>query len=210
MPIAYFFKGLIIGFSIAAPVGPIGILCIRRTIASGRVHGFLSGLGAATADTFYGFIAAFGLTFISDFFIQQRNWLGLIGGVFLCFLGFTTFLSKPSRISPQTSSGNLLNAYSSTFLLTLTNPLTILSFAAIFAGFGLVKVSDSYNSAAMTVLGVFLGSSCWWFILSWVTSLLRNRINISRLIWVNRIAGSIVFGFGIVAIIGVISNSFRS
>jgi threonine/homoserine/homoserine lactone efflux protein len=134
----------------------------------------------------------------------------LIGGAFPCYLGFTTFLSKPSQIFPQITSGNLVNAYGSTFLLTLTNPLTILSFAAIFAGFGLVKVSDSYNSAAMIVLGVFLGSSCWWFILSWVTSLLRNRINISRLISVNRVAGSIIFGFGALAMMGVISNILRN
>jgi threonine/homoserine/homoserine lactone efflux protein len=210
MPIAYLLKGLIIGFSIAAPVGPIGILCIRRTVASGRVHGLLSGLGAATADALYGCIAAFGLTFISDFLVQQHIWLGLIGGAFLCYLGVTTFHSKPSQASLNVASSNLVNAYGSTFFLTLTNPLTILSFVAIFAGFGLVKVSGAYNLAAITVLGIFLGSSCWWFILSWATSLLRNRINISGLVWVNRIAGLIIFGFGIAAITGVITSILTS
>jgi threonine/homoserine/homoserine lactone efflux protein len=204
MPITFFFKGLIIGFSIAAPVGPIGILCIRRTMAAGRLHGFLSGLGAATADAFYGSIAAFGLTFISDFLIQQKFWLGLVGGFFLCYLGVTTFLSKPFQNSPQVGSGNLVNTYGSTFVLTLTNPLTILSFAAIFAGFGLVKVNGGYPSATSMVFGVFLGSSCWWFLLSSLTGFFRNRVNIPMLVWVNRIAGFLIFGFGVSAFISVL------
>jgi threonine/homoserine/homoserine lactone efflux protein len=204
MPITFFFKGLIIGFSIAAPVGPIGILCIRRTMAAGRLHGLLSGLGAATADAFYGSIAAFGLTFISDFLIQQKFWLGLVGGFFLCYLGVTTFLSKPFRNSPQIGSGNLVNTYGSTFVLTLTNPLTILSFAAIFAGFGLVTVNGGYYSAASMVFGVFLGSSCWWFLLSSLTDFFRNRVNIPMLVWVNRIAGFLIFSFGVSAFISVL------
>ena len=204
MLITYLLKGLIIGFSIAAPVGPIGIICIRRTIALGRLHGFLSGIGAATADAFYGSIAAFGLTFISDFLIQQKIWLGMIGGLFLCYLGITTLLSKPSQNSPRFGSDNLINTYGNTFLLTLTNPLTILSFAAIFAGFGLVKVSGAYNSAALMVLGVFLGSSCWWFLLSMVTGVFRKRINFSMLIWVNRFAGLMIFGFGVTATISTL------
>jgi threonine/homoserine/homoserine lactone efflux protein len=204
MPITFFLKGLIIGFSIAAPVGPIGILCIRRTMAAGRLPGFLSGIGAATADAFYGSIAAFGLTIISDFLIQQKMLLGLVGGLFLGYLGITTFFSKPSQSSPQIGSVNLANAYASTFLLTLTNPLTILSFAAIFAGFGLVKVNAGFSSAALTVLGVFLGSSCWWFLLSSVTGFLRNRINLHMLVWVNRIAGLLIFSFGATAIAGAL------
>jgi len=204
MPITFFLKGLIIGFSIAAPVGPIGVLCIRRTMAAGRLHGFLSGIGAATADAFYGSVAAFGLTFISDFLIQQKFWLGLVGGFFLCYLGITTFLSKPFQNSPQVGSGNLVNTYGSTFLLTLTNPLTILSFAAIFAGFGLVKVDGGYNAAALMVFGVFLGSSCWWFLLSSLTGFFRHRINLAMLVWVNRIAGFLIFGFGVSAFISIL------
>lgn len=204
MPINFFLKGLLIGFSIAAPVGPIGILCIRRSITLGRVHGFLSGLGAATADALYGSVAAFGLTFISDLLIQQKVWLGLVGGFFLCYLGVATFVSKPSPISPQIGSGNLVSAYGSTFLLTLTNPLTILSFAAIFAGFGLVKVSGAYNAAALTVFGVFIGSSSWWLLLSTLTGLFRKRINFSMLIWVNRCAGLLILCFGVTAIISTL------
>lgn len=205
MDIIYFYKGLIIGFSIAAPVGPIGILCIRRTLSSGRIFGLLSGMGAATADAFYGCIAAFGLTFISNFMLQQQIWLRLIGGAFLCFLGIKTIISQPSSSPTQANQNSLLSAYGSTFILTLTNPLTILFFAAIFAGLGLANMKGSYSSAGITVLGVFLGSSCWWVILSGVTSLLRHRFNLSGLRWVNRISGSIILGFGIAAIIGVFS-----
>jgi threonine/homoserine/homoserine lactone efflux protein len=131
--------------------------------------------------------------------------LRLIGGAFLCYLGIKTILSAPSNTSFQANQSSLLNAYGSTFFLTLTNPLTILSFAAIFAGFGLVNVNGGYFSAGLTVVGVFLGSASWWFILSGVTSLLRNRVNLKGLRWVNRIAGAIILGFGIAAIIGIFS-----
>jgi threonine/homoserine/homoserine lactone efflux protein len=203
MDIVYLYKGLIIGFSIAAPVGPIGILCIKRTLSSGRIVGLFSGMGAATADAIYGCIAAFGLTFVSNFLLQQQIWLRLIGGAFLCYLGIKTFLSLPSNSPTPADQNSLLRAYGSTFLLTLTNPLTILSFAAIFAGFGLVNADGSYSADVIIVPGVFLGSSCWWVILTGVTSLLRNRISLSGLRWVNRISGMIIFGFGIAAIIGV-------
>jgi threonine/homoserine/homoserine lactone efflux protein len=205
MDITYFYKGLIIGFSIAAPVGPIGILCINRTLSSGRLVGLLTGLGAATADAFYGSIAALGLTFISAFLVQQVLWFRLIGGIFLFYLGLRTMLSTTKDNTIQANPTSVLKAYSSTFLLTLTNPLTILAFTAIFSGIGLVSLSGSYSSAGITVLGVFLGSACWWFILSLLTNLLRDRLNLESLIWVNRISGLIILGFGIIALIGVYS-----
>jgi threonine/homoserine/homoserine lactone efflux protein len=205
MDIINLYKGLIIGFSIAAPVGPIGILCVKRTLSSGRIFGLLSGMGAATADALYGSIAAFGVTFISNLLLRQQIGLRLIGGAFLCYLGIKTILSQPSTTTPQINQNSLFSAYGSTFFLTLTNPLTILSFAAIFAGFGLGKPGGGYSTAVITVLGVFLGSSCWWVILTGITSLLRNRISLSGLRWVNRVSGSIILGFGVAAIIGVYS-----
>jgi len=203
--IIYLYKGLIIGFSIAAPVGPIGILCIKRTLSLGRWVGLVSGMGAATADAIYGCIAAFGLTFISNFLIQQQIWLRLFGGCFLCYLGIKIFLSKPADSSDLTSSLSLLNAYGSTFFLTLTNPLTILSFAAIFAGLGLGEASGDYLSATITVLGVFLGSACWWILLSTGVSILRVRFKPAGFQWLNWISGSIILGFGIAALIGALS-----
>ena len=161
MDFNFLVSGLIIGFSIAAPVGPIGVLCIRHTLAEGRLHGLVSGLGAATADAIYGCIAAFGLTFISDTLVQQQAWLRLLGGAFLIFLGVKTLLAKPSEKSPLEKRIGLLGAYGSTFFLTLTNPVTILSFAAIFAGIGLGSAVADYSSAMLLVFSVFTGSALW-------------------------------------------------
>ena len=204
MNVFFLLKGIIIGFSIAAPVGPIGILCIRRTLAEGRIIGFVSGLGAATADALYGCVAAFGLTFISNFLVSQQVWFRLIGGIFLCYLGVKTFLSQPSEKLASGSHQGLLNAYGSTFFLTLTNPMTILSFAAIFAGLGLANTGGDYPSAGLTVLGVFIGSACWWLFLSGSVSLFRTRFQLSGLRWVNRISGAIITVFGIIALFGIL------
>ncbi len=203
MDISFFLRGLIIGFSIAAPVGPIGVLCIRRTLAEGRAFGLFSGLGAATADAIYGFIAGFGLTFVSNFLIRQHVWLRIIGGGFLCFLGVRTFLSKPAEHAASARGNGFVGSYVSTFFLTITNPMTILSFAAIFAGLGVGGASGSYVSAAVLVLGVFIGSALWWFILSSGVSVFRTKFNPHRLWWVNRISGVIITGFGLIALLSL-------
>ena len=194
-----FLKGLIIGISIAAPVGPIGVLCIQRTIANGKLNGLITGLGAASADAVYGFIAAFGLTFISNFLVARQTWFHLIGGGFLVYLGIRAFFSTPGNASLSMRSQNHAAAYGTTFLLTLSNPMTILSFAAIFSGFGLVDSSIHYSSAAMMVIGVFLGSAFWWLLLSSGTNLFRNRLN-ERLSWVNKLSGIVIAAFGVAAI----------
>jgi threonine/homoserine/homoserine lactone efflux protein len=204
MDFNFLLRGLIIGFSIAAPVGPIGVLCIRRTLTEGRIHGLVSGLGAATADAIYGCIAGFGLTFISNFLISQQIWLRLIGGGFLCFLGVRTFLSKPSEQAVSATGNGLFNTYVSTFFLTVTNPMTILSFAAIFAGFGVGSAGGSYVSAAILVLGVFIGSALWWLVLSGSVSMFRTKFTPTRLQWINRISGIILTGFGVIALFSLI------
>jgi len=200
MDISFFLKGLIMGFSIAAPVGPIGILCIRRTLAEGRVSGFVTGLGAATADAIYGCIAGFGLTFISSFLIHQQGWFRLVGGLFLCYLGLKTLLAKPAEQSASAKGDGLLGHYVSTFFLTLTNPMTILAFAAIFAGLGVGSGGGNYASAGVLVSGVFLGSTLWWVILSSGVGLFRKRFSLQALRWVNRISGIIVLGFGLISL----------
>jgi len=197
-------RGLIIGFSIAAPVGPIGVLCIRRTLAEGRASGLVSGLGAATADATYGCIAGFGLTFISNFLVSQQVWLRLIGGVFLCYLGLKALLAKPAEQAALAKGNGLVGAYASTFFLTLTNPMTILSFAAIFAGLGLASTSGNYMTAGVLVLGVFIGSALWWLILSGGVSVFRAKFNPHGLQWVNRISGAIIMGFGLFALLSVL------
>ncbi len=204
MDTTFFLRGLVVGFSIAAPVGPIGVLCIRRTLVQGRISGFVSGLGAATADALYGCVAGFGLTFISSFLIGQQEWFSLAGGAFLLYLGIKTFLARPSERSASERGSGLLAAYGSTFFLTLTNPLTILAFAAIFAGLGLGIASQAgeYLSAGILVLGVFSGSTAWWLILSAGVGLVRKRFDLQALRWVNRISGLVIGGFGLVSILG--------
>jgi threonine/homoserine/homoserine lactone efflux protein len=197
---ALFFRGLIVGFCIAAPVGPIGVLCIRRSLAEGRLSGLVSGLGAATADGLYGCVAGFGLTAVSGLLVSQQGWLRLIGGVFLCALGARTFFARPARVGGAATPSGLLAAYVSTLGLTLTNPLTILSFAAIFAGLGLGSMPASHAGALALVLGVSLGSALWWLILSSVAGALRHRLDARALGWVNRLSGGIITAFGIAAL----------
>ena len=203
MDAGIYFRGLVIGLAIAAPVGPIGVLCIRRTLAEGRLAGFVTGLGAATADTVYGAVAAFGLTAVSAFLVSQQDWLRLIGGAFLLYLGIRTFLTRPmpqTAVRDDKSSRTLAGDYASTFLLTITNPLTIISFAAVFAGLGLGSGYDDLGSALLLVAGVFTGSALWWLLLSGGVSLLRGRITENGLRWVNRVSGVIITVFGVVAL----------
>ena len=204
MEFSLLLKGTLIGFSIAAPVGPIGVLCIRRTIAQGRIAGFVSGLGAATADVVYGCIAGFGLTFISQFLVKQQNILSLVGGVFLLYLGIKTFFAKSSGEELENNEKGLWSAYLSTFFLTLTNPITILSFVAIFAGMGIVSESGNYLSALMLVLGVFIGSMLWWTLLSGGASFFQKKINAEGLAWINKVSGVIITAFGVAALFSLL------
>ncbi|MEM7759009.1 MAG: LysE family transporter [Cyanobacteria bacterium P01_A01_bin.40] len=200
MKIHLLIKGLLIGLSIAAPVGAIGLLCINRTLSQGSLVGFVSGLGAATADSIYGCIAGFGLNFISDFLIQQQFWLQIVGGLFLCYLGVKTFTAKPKEQEFELSNNSLLNAYISTLSLTITNPTTILSFIAVFASLGLANTTTNHSSAAVLVLGVFLGSACWWLILSSSVGLIRRKFNSLALKRLNQASDLIIAAFGVIAI----------
>ncbi len=202
--IEIFLKGLIVGLSIAVPVGPIGVLCIRRTLAQGRIIGLLSGLGAATADAFYGAIAGFGLTILSNFLIGQKLWLHLIGGGLLCILGVKTFFSKPAEQGTSVEGSSLWNAYLSTFFLTLTNPMTLLFFVAVFAGLGIGSERHHYVTAGILVSGVFIGSAMWWLVLIGFTGILRGLFNFKRLQWLNRISGLIIVGFGLYAFLSLL------
>lgn len=193
----FLLNGVIIGFAIAAPVGPIGVLCIRRTLAEGRAAGLVSGLGAATADACYGCIAGFGLTLVSNLLLSQQLWIRLIGGIFLCYLGIKTFVSKPAEHAAVARGSGLLGAYASTFALTITNPMTIFAFMAIFAGLGMAQTGGNYATAALVVLGVFTGSALWWLLLSGGVSIVRTRITATQLFWINRLSGVIIIAFGL-------------
>ncbi|MBL6749369.1 MAG: LysE family translocator [Nevskia sp.] len=188
--------GIAVGFSIAAPVGPIGLLVIRRSLARGFVLGLVTGMGAATADTCFGVVAAFGLTVISSFLQEVSTPLSLVGGAFLVWLGLRTIRSPPPDDAAAGGGTSLAAAYGSTFLLTLSNPATILSFAAVFTVFGVAAYSD-YTAASTVVAGVFAGSTLWWLLLSGTTAWLRGRIRPAWLTGINRFSGALLCGFGI-------------
>jgi threonine/homoserine/homoserine lactone efflux protein len=196
MALNFLLKGLVVGLSIAAPVGPIGLLCIRRSLEQGRVVGLVTGLGAATADAAYGCIAGFGLTAVSGFLLAHVSLLRVGGGAALCYLGVRTFLSAPAQREAQVKADGLASAYFSTLVLTLANPLTILSFVAIFAGFGLTA-SPSYGAAAVLVAGVFVGSALWWLFLSTSVALMRHRVSDSWMQAINRLSGGGIVAFGL-------------
>ncbi len=189
-----FAKGLAFGFVLAATVGPMWVLCLRRTLARGVLIGFASGMGIAVADAVYGAIAAFGLTAISGFLLAHRFWIGLAGAAFLVYLGAKTLAAKPVEAGTETHDRGLAGAFLSTLGLTLTNPPTILAFAAIFAALGLAS-NSSYSSAGFIVLGVFLGSAGWWVILAAGAGRLRERIGPRQLRAVNVVAGLMILGF---------------
>ncbi len=200
MEIGFLLKGAVIGFSIAAPVGPIGVLCIRRSLAHGRAAGLVSGLGAATADGLYGAVAAFGLTSISAFLIAQESWFSLFGGLLLVGLGARIALARPLAEGVPANRVTVAGAYATTLVLTLSNPVTILMFAAIFVGLGIAPSPGNAASAGLLTAGVFLGSALWWAILSTGVGAVRPRFDASALLWVNRIAGAVIAGFGVIAI----------
>jgi len=199
MELTYFLKGIIIGFAMAIPVGPIGILCIRKTLTEGRLRGLVIGLGAATADLLYACIAAFGLTVISDTLNSQRIWIRLVGGALLLFLGVRIFRAQPKDPKIHINGTGMLRSYLTTIFLTLTNPVTIFAFIAIFAALGLAE-GLSYLSATLLVLGVFIGSTLWFVLLSSGVTLFRNKLDINGLRWVNKIAGVLIIISGFIAV----------
>ncbi len=199
MPVTLFIRGFLIGLSVAAAIGPMAILCIRRTLAQGHLAGLATGLGVASADGCYGAVAGFGLVLISQFVVAQHVWPRLIGGIFLCYLGLKTLLAAPATRAVSASGGDLVRSYLSALGLTLTNPMTILSFAAIFAGLG-VGTGGGYGGAGLLVLGVFIGSALWWVVLAGAVTALRGRITPRVLRWVNRASGTIILAFGLVAL----------
>ncbi len=193
-----FARGLVLGFTIAAAVGPISLLTIRRTLAHGRVYGLASGLGVALADATYGGIAAFGLTAVTSILVDARLVLGLAGGTFLLALAWRTMTSRPDTVAVVDERPGLVGAFLSIFALTMTNPMTIVSFAAIFAGLGVVGRGGA--DAALLTLGVFIGSLSWWLVLTAVVSALRARVTVRALTWVNRVSGVVLLVFAVVSI----------
>ncbi|HTM08563.1 MAG TPA: LysE family transporter [Verrucomicrobiae bacterium] len=204
--VGLFLKGFVIGMIVSVPVGPIGLLCVNRTLSKGPVYGLTSGLGVATADAISGGIVVLGLTLVSSFLIAEQIWLRLVGGFFLCYLGCKIFVTEPAPRSMADKEKNLLGAYASTFLLTFSNPLTLLSFVAIYAGWGVEDLSAHHVLAAVLTVGIFCGSASWWVILSTGMPVVRMMFTHEGLRWVHRVSGAIIAGFGFIILMTLVQR----
>jgi threonine/homoserine/homoserine lactone efflux protein len=192
-------RAIVLGFTVAAAVGPISLLTIRRTLAHGRSYGLASGLGVALADGTYAAIAAFGLTAITSVLVGARTVLGVVGGAVIAWLGLRTMTSRPTEAAPDSARPGIPSATASIYGLTMTNPMTILSFAALFGALGLTR--QGIGEAVVLTLGVFLGSALWWVLLVTAVGWLRSRVTLTTLMWVNRLSGLVLLAFGVAAIV---------
>ena len=205
-----FVKGLIIGFALSAPVGPIAAICVQRTMNRGRLAGFLSGLGSAAADAVYGTAAAFGASFLSEFLLEHGSWMQKIGGAILVVLGIRLFFTRPKDETANGRARGKLGLFLSTFFLTLTNPMTFLAFGAIFATMGLGAVKGHSILTIDLVAGVSLGALAWWTLLVFTVHAIRKHFTYSKLVWVNRGAGIFVVAVGILYIFVLHSDTVDS
>ena len=206
---AFALRGFVLGFTIAAAVGPISLLVIRRTVAQGWRYGLVSGLGVATADATYGAIAAFGLSAITDVLVNARWVLGLAGGIFLLWMAWQTIRAAPTEAAAVTvRRRGYAGAYLSILGLTLANPMTILSFGALFAGLGVTR--GATGDATLVVIGVLLGSTAWWVVLTTLVGTLRARVTATWIHRINLVSGGLIGAFAIVAIASVLVGALHA
>jgi threonine/homoserine/homoserine lactone efflux protein len=207
-----FVKGLIIGFALAAPVGPVAAIVVQRTTNRGLRAGLLSGLGSSSADLFYGTAAAFGASFVTEFFLEHGTWLQRIGGAILVVLGIRLFLSRPPRERVSTgpgTGGSPMRDFLSTFLLTFTNPMTFLAFTAILATMGLGASRHESILTAELIAGLSAGALLWWWVLAISVHAFRHKFTYSKLVWVNRATGIFVVGVGVLYLFVLRSDSME-
>ena len=193
--------GIIVGLMIAMPVGPVNILCIHRTLESGWKSGVISGLGAAAADMFYGAVAGFSITLVVQFLVREQFWIRFFGGILLVIIGISYFFKRPEPLNAQKQ--DRASAYSdlrSTFLLTLTNPTTVLSFLALLAALGMGDPRRWWLTVFL-IGGIFCGSMAWWIVLSSIVNHFRDRFSDRNLLLMNRFAGLVIGGFGVAAFV---------
>lgn len=203
METSLFIKGFIIGFSIAMAVGPIGLLCIRNSLTKGFRQGFATGLGAAVADMLYGAVAGFGVVSLTTVLLNYKMVFQTVGGLFLCYLGIAMLRVKEIRERKEMTQNEFWPIFITTFFLTITNPMTILSFIAIYAGLGVGTGESSITSACLITGGVFSGSAFFYLLLSFATSLVKEKLTASGVLWLNRISGCIILGFGVASLVDV-------
>jgi threonine/homoserine/homoserine lactone efflux protein len=193
-----FIHGIIIGIALAAPVGPIAFVCIQRSLANGRLHGITSGLGIATADAFYAAVTAFGLALISDFLLASQWFFRLFGGIALIAVGIRIFFASPPDATTSPGTESYLADYSTMLAFALANPLTILFFAIIIPGFGVVISGSTWVTSTIFVIGVFLGEVAWWVFFCGTLGSMRSYLNRERLHLINRLSGLVITAFGVV------------
>ena len=203
MPVFYVIQGVVIGLVVAVPVGPLGLLCVNRSLMLGALAGLASGLGVASADAVAAGIAALGISLISDFLLEFQIFLRFVGGIFLCVLGYRIYRTEPAVKVPTISTNGLLGAYATTFFLTFSNPVTIMSFIAIYAGWHVPSLHGHYLAAAFLTTGVFIGSGIWWVMLFVGLTLFRLNISHRFLALVHRVSGVFMVGFGITVLLSL-------
>jgi threonine/homoserine/homoserine lactone efflux protein len=204
-----FIQGIIIGLTLAVPVGPISLLCIQRSIADGRLHGIVSGIGVASSDSFYAAVSFLGLTIISGLIMTHQYLFRFLAGLVLIFVGIRVFLSILPATSPQTGHETYLKDFLSMAAIAIANPLTLLFFLVIVPGFGVVIHGDSFLSAVEFVAGVFFGSVVWWILLCGSVGTMRTRISGQNLRLINRISGILIscFGAGMLLLLVITTGS---
>jgi threonine/homoserine/homoserine lactone efflux protein len=201
-------RGMVIGFALAAPVGPVGVLCIRRALLDGRHAAFIAGLGAALADTLFGAVAGLGLTVISSFLLSHQALIRLVGGFFLIAIGLRGWNRKPCVETGEGGKGpGLAKDFVSTFMLALTNPATILAAVPVVAAVGAKGLHDAAGGGEL-ILGVFLGSTLWWLVLSAVAGAIRSRFSPQLLTLLNRLSGAMLTLTGGVILISLVFYYF--
>lgn len=203
MPAYYIVQGMLIGLVVAVPVGPLGLLCIHRALAMGAICGLFSGLGVASADALAASFAALGVSFLSDLLSEYQLGFRLAGGIFLCYLGWRIHSTQPQEQPFPMNVNGLMSAYATTFFLTISNPVTVLSFVAIYAGWHVPSLQGRYLATALLALGVFMGSALWWVSLFAGMNLFRGKFSLRTLGWIYRISGPLIVGFGILVLLSL-------
>ncbi len=201
-------RGAIVGVIVAAPIGPVNLICIHRTVVHGRLNGFLAGQGAAIGDGIFATVAAFGLAAVSGFLKEYTDIIQMVGGGVLVAMGIRTFLAAPEHAAREDTAFGLIRAFGLAFLLTITNPATLLGFVAIFAGVGGIietggAEANGFNYAAILVAGVYLGSSLWWVAITGLAGLLRQRTDEAWLNIIHHGSGALIVLFGIAVFLKV-------
>lgn len=198
-------KGIIIGLLVSIPLGPVGILCIQRTLNKGRLAGLISGLGAAAADTIFAVIAGFGLTIIINFIEEKQIYFQIIGGLFVLYIGLKIFYTNPVKQMKlqRMNRSQLSQDFVSVFLLTLSNPMAIFLFLAIMAAIKVASDRLTFIEISMLSAGIAAGAILWWFLLSTLANRFRKKIRLRSIWWMNKITGSVVFLFGLLVLISL-------